>query len=155
MAKNQNRYIQFYTPGTAAVKVQIQNEQNWAPLPAPRPEDRKAVYIDPVAIAACLVAVCMLVMMAVGIGKLNESRREVAALERYVAQLAAENQTLTETYTSGYHLPEIRQKALDMGMIPASDASETTVYVTIPMPEAPEPATRWEQFTAYLSDLFA
>ena len=135
MAKYNNRYIQFYTPGTAAVKVEIQKEQNWAPLPELRPEDRKAVYIDPVAIISCVVAVCMLILMAVGINQLNNSRKEVAALERYVAQLTAENQTLEETYASGYHLTEIRQKALDMGMVPADEISATQIYVTMPLPE--------------------
>ena len=33
---NEIRYIQFYTPGSTAVKVDIQDEQNWAPLPEPK-----------------------------------------------------------------------------------------------------------------------
>ena len=155
MAKYNNRYIQFYTPGTAAVKVEIQNEQNWAPLPELKPEERKAVYIDPVAIISCLVAVCMLVLMAVGINHLNNTRREVAALERYVAELTAEKQVLEETYASGYNLSDIRRKAMDMGMVPAENIAETPIYITIPLPEEPEPMTLWEQFTAYLEGIFA
>ena len=155
MAKYNNRYIQFYTPGTAAVKVQVQQEQNWAPLPELRPEERKAIYIDPVAIFGCIVAVCMLILMAVGINQINESRREVAALERYVAQLAVENQTLEETYASGYNLSDIRRKATDMGMVPAEDIAETPIYVTIQLPVEQETVTAWQQFTAFLTGIFA
>ena len=155
MAKYNNRYIQFYTPGTAAVKVEVQQEQNWAPLPELKPEERKAIYIDPVAIIACVVAVCMLILMAVGINEINQNRREVAALERYVAQLTAENQVLEETYTAGYNLSDIHRKATDMGMIPVEDVSETTIFVTVPLPESPETVTPWEQFTAFLAGMFA
>ena len=91
MAQMSSRYIQFYTPGTAAVKVQVQDEQKWAPLPELKPEEKKAIYVDPVAILGFAVAVCMLILMAVGISQLNNTRREVAALEHYVAQLTAEN----------------------------------------------------------------
>lgn len=155
MAKYNNRYIQFYTPGTAAVKVEIQKEQNWAPLPELRPEERKAIYIDPVAILGCIVAVCMLILMAAGIHQINNSRREVAALERYVAQLTAENQVLEETYASGYNLSDIRRKAQDMGMVPAENIAETPIFVKVELPEEPETVTAWQQFTAFLIGLFA
>ena len=123
MAKDTSRYIQFYTPGTAAVKVNIQEEQRWIPLPAPKPEKKITIGVDPVAIIGFMVAVCMLVLMAVGINQLNDSRREVAALEHYVAQLTTENQTLEQDYAAGYNLDEVRQKALDMGMVPAEDGT--------------------------------
>ena len=155
MANYNNRYIQFYTPGTAAVKVEIQQEQNWAPLPELRPEERKAIYIDPVAIIGCVVAICMLILMAVGINQINESRREVAALERYVAQLTAENQVLEETYASGYNLSDIRRRATDMGMVPAEQIAETPIFVTIQLPVEQEPVTAWQQFTAFLAGIFA
>ena len=44
MAKDNRRYIQFYTPGSTAIKVDIQDEQMWAPLPEPKPE-KKAGYV--------------------------------------------------------------------------------------------------------------
>ena len=155
MAKYNNRYIQFYTPGTAAVKVEVQNEQNWAPLPEPKPKERKKVYIDPVAILGCVVAVCMLILMAVGIDQLNVQRREVAALEQYVAQLTAENQALEEEYTSKCNMSDIRRKALELGMVPAEDVVETTIYITLNPQPAPAPETPWTQFTAFLSGIFA
>ena len=155
MAKNTSRYIQFYTPGTAAVKVNIQDEQQWAPLPEPKPEKRITIGVDPVAIIGFVVAVCMLVLMSVGINRLNDSRREVAAMEHYVAQLTAENQTLTQDYEAGYDLNEVRQKALDMGMVPMEEVPDKHIYVTIPHTQAAENPGLWDQVSTFLASLFA
>ena len=156
MAKNDSRYIQFYTPGSVAVKVQIQDEQKWAPLPEPKPEKKIIIPVDPVAILGFAVAVCMLILMTVGINQLNQARREVATLETYVAQLTAENHTLEETYSAGYDLEEVRQKALDMGMVPVEEITQTHIYVTLPQrPQEVTEPTIWEQATALLTRLFA
>ena len=155
MAKHDNRYIQFYTPGSAAVKVQIQEEQKWAPLPEPKPAKKILIPVDPVAILGFAVAVCMLVLMAVGIQELNAARREVATLEHYVAQLTAENQTLEKTYTTGYNLGDIQQKAVDMGMIPVEEIPQRQIHVTASHEETVQTATVWEQMTMYLTSLFA
>ena len=154
MAKNvNNRYIQFYTAGSTAVKVQIQDEQTWAPLPEAKPKPKILLPVDPVAIIGFVVAICMLVMMTAGINRLNETRREVAEMEHYVAQLTAQNKTLTETYAQGYKPDEIRQQALDMGMVPAEDIPVKHIYITMPL--QPEPVTTRDQITTFLSDLFA
>lgn len=155
MARFNNRYIQFYTPGTAAVKVKVQEEHKWAPLPEPKPEKKIAIPVDPVAIVAFAVAVCMLVLMAVGIYQLNATRREVAALEGYVAKLSAENHELKETYSEGYDLNKVRSAALDMGLVPVEEIPQSYIYITMPQALSEEPATAWQQFTAYLAGLFA
>ena len=155
MAKHDNRYIQFYTPGSTAVKVQIQEERNWAPLPEPKPAKKILIPVDPVAILGFVVAVCMLVLMSIGISQLNESRREVAALEHYVAQLTAENHTLQQTYTNGYNLGEVKEKALDMGMVPVEEIPQTQIHITIPQTEQAPADTVWERVTTYLTGLFA
>ena len=59
MEKKENRYIQFYTPGTAAVKIAVQDEQTWAPLPEPKQAKKIPIYVDPVAAIGFAVAVCM------------------------------------------------------------------------------------------------
>lgn len=155
MARFNNRYIQFYTPGTAAVKVKVQEEHKWAPLPEPKPEKKIAIPVDPVAMVAFAVAVCMLVLMAVGIYQLNATRREVAALEGYVAKLSAENHELKETYSEGYDLNKVRSAALDMGLVPVEEIPQSYIYITMPQALSEEPATAWQQFTAYLAGLFA
>ena len=155
MAKKDNRYIQFYTPGSAAVKVEIQDEQTWAPLPDPKPAKKIEIPVDPVAVIGFAVAVCMLILMAVGITQLNAVRREVVTLERYVAQLSAENVSLEETYTAGYKPERVKQQALDLGMIPVEEVPVTQIFVTLPAVEVVEEETFWTQVTAFMTSLFA
>ncbi len=151
MAKN--NYIQFYTAGSTAVKVQIQDERTWAPLPVEKPKPKYIIPVDPVAIIGFVVAICMLLMMTAGINQLNETRREVAEMEHYVAQLTAQNQTLTETYQQGYDAEHVRQQALDMGMVPAEDIPVKHIYVTMPVQQ--EQVTTRGQITTFLTELFA
>ena len=155
MAKKDNRYIQFYTPGSAAVKVAIQNEDTWAPLPEPKPQKKITIPVDPVAVVGFAVAVCMLILMAIGVTQLNQVRREVVTLERYVAQLTAENHELEVTYAEGYKPERIRQQALDMGMIPVEEVPVSPIYVTLPAVEIVEEETLWSQITTFLTSLFA
>ena len=155
MAKDNNRYIQFYTPGSAAVKVEIQEEYKWAPLPEPKAAKPVVFHVDPVAIIGFMVAVSMLILMAVGITQLNAARREVAALERYVSQLNAEHAELELTYRESLDLETIRQKALDMGMVPVEEIPQSQIYVTIPHIEIVEETTLWEKTTTFLAGLFA
>ena len=155
MAQYNGRYIQFYTPGSAAVKVQIQEEQKWAPLPEPKPEKKILIPADPVAILGFVVAISMLVLMMIGINQLNFAIREVATLEHYVAQLTTENYTLEQTYREGYDLEDIQQKALDLGMVSAEEIPQTQIKVAVPSEETVETIAGWKQITTYLTDLFA
>lgn len=155
MAKLNNRYVQFYTPGTAAVKVEIQDKKKWAPLPPPKPEAKIAIPVDPTAVVAFAVAVCMLILMAVGIHQLNSTRQEVAALEHYIAQLNAENLELKAQYSEGYTLNEVRSAAMSMGMIPVEEVSQKQIYITLPQPQVEEPLGFWQQITTNLAGLFA
>lgn len=153
MAKSESRYIQFYTAGSSACKVELRREQEWAPLPAEKPKEKKVIPVDPVAILGFLVAVSMLFLMAVGINHLNTTRQEVAVLEHYVAQLAQENQTLSETYADGYDLETVRMQALDMGMVSAEQIPQTPIHVEVPAVEAE--VTLWNRVTTTLTGLFA
>ena len=155
MAKNNSRYIQFYTPGTAAVKVAVQDEQTWAPLPEPKPESKISIYVDPVAVIGFVVAVCMLLLMVVGVNQVNATRREVATLEHYVAELTAENNTLEATYTAAYKPEQIRREAMELGMIPAVAIPESHIYVTLSPAPVTEEVTLWSQAATYLTSLFA
>ena len=155
MAKNNSRYIQFYTPGSVACKVELRQEQEWAPLPKFELKPRTVIHVDPIALVGCIVAVCMLGMMAVGIGQLNESRKEVAVMVRYVAQLTAENQELKETYASGYDLEDIRKKAENMGMVPADQVPQTQIYLTMPQTEVVGQETLWQRIGDAVTNLFA
>ena len=155
MAKKENRYIRFYTPGSVAVKVQVQHEDTWAPLPEQKPQKKLIIPVDPVAILGFAVAVCMLILMAVGITQLNQARREVVTLERYVAQLTAEKHELEEAYAEGYKLERVHQQALDMGMIPVEEVPVNQIYVTMPIVEIVEEQTLWSRVTTFMTSLFA
>ena len=155
MAKNTSRYIQFYTPGSVACKVEIRQEQEWAPLPAEKPKPQKVIPVDPVAVFGFFVAVSMLLLMAIGIHHLNTTRQEVAVLEHYVAQLTAENQTLTQQYTDGYDLEAIRLKALDMGLVPVEEIPETQIHVEMPATDTETDGSLWNRASTLLADLFA
>jgi len=155
VAKQENRYIQFYTPGSAAVKVNIQDEQAWAPLPEPKPKKKIIIPVDPVAILGFFVAICMLALMTVGVNQLNNVRREVTTLEHYVAELTAQNLELEQTYHDGYKPERIYQQALDLGMIPVEEVPETHIYVTMPQIEIVEEETFWSKVDTFLSSLFA
>ena len=155
MAKDNSRYIQFYTAGSAAVKVDVQDENLWAPLPEAKPAKKITIRLDPVSVIGFVVAVCMLACLAVGIMQLNDSRREVAAMERYVAQLSARNYELEETYRSSIHLEEVREQALEMGMVPVAERPDTHIFVTLPQAEVTEEPTVWERAAALLTSLFA
>ena len=155
MAKDNSRYIQFYTPGSAAVKVEIQEEHKWAPLPEQKAAKPVVFHEDPVAILGFVVAVSMLILMAVGISQLNAARLEVATLERFVSQLNAEHAELLATYRESVDLEAVRTKALDMGMVPAEEIPQSNIYVTIPQIEIVEETTLWEKTTTFLAGLFA
>ena len=155
MAKINNRYIQFYTPGTAAVKVAVQEEQFWLPISEPKKEKKTIIRVDPISVVGFAVAVCMLILLAVGVGQMNDARREVNALEHYVAQLTAENHALEETYNAGYELWDIEQKALNMGMVPEEEVKNYHIYVQAPYAHVEETPTGWEKVATYLTSLFA
>lgn len=155
MAKINNRYIQFYTPGSAAVKVAVQEQQYWLPISEPRKEKKTIIRVDPISVIGFTVAVCMLILLAFGVGHLNDARREVNALEHYVSQLTAENHELQETYSEGYVLRDIELKALNMGMVPADEVVTSRIYITAPHTQALEAPTGWDKITTYLTSLFA
>ena len=155
MAKNTSRYVQFYTPGSVACKVEIRQEREWAPLPAAKPKPTKVIPVDPVAILGFLVAIGMLVLMAIGINHINTTRQEVAVLEHYVAQLTEENQNLSQRYTDGYDLEAVRTKAMEMGMVPAEQFRATKLHVEKPQVVVEETVTVWNPVATLLSSLFA
>ena len=155
MAKINNRYIRFYTPGTAAVKVAVQEEQYWLPIAEPKKEKKTIIRVDPISVAGFAVAVCMLILLAVGINQMYAARREVNALERYIAQMTAENQSLEETYHAGYELWDIEQKAINMGLVPVEEVKTYHIYIPAPQAQVTEAPTGWAEITNYLTSLFA
>ena len=151
--KHDIQYItDFYTPGSEAVKV-APKEQPKKAAPKIIPREQIKVYVDPVALASVVVAAVLLVLMAVSMLRFVDVCEQHELMESKLIQIQDENALKYHEYRSGYDLDEIREQALALGMIPASEAQTFTVSVTIPEPE-PEP-TWWENVVWFLEGLFA
>ena len=127
---NEIRYIQFYTDGSAARQLEpkVQPKKK---LQQPRRKHQKKIvlHVDLLAVTGILVACVMLIMMLSGMVALNKINSEIDRLESYLTELENENLQLHQTYRAGYDLDQIREAALEMGMIPAARA----VTVSLPV----------------------
>ena len=149
------QYVQFYTYGTAARKLEpvVPHQQNKVSLPKPKKIKRKKIYVDPVAILGVVVAICMLIVMATGVDQLKQARAEAVAMEQYVDQLAREHETLVDEYAHSYDIGMIEQTAIALGMVPIDTVHQSTIEISLPPVE--EPPTTWETIGTFLTGLFA
>lgn len=148
MAVN-SRYIQFYTPGSAAEKLRpaLPDESNAAPR---RARNRRPIlYVDPAAILGVVTAVVLMIAMFVGVAAYNASCEEYAQMDNYIRSLERQNKELTASYKENYDLEEVRLDAVLMGYVPESEVLHITLDTPAAEPE-PEP-TIWQM----LSRLFA
>jgi len=150
------QYVNFYTDGSAARKVEPVHHAPKVTMPKPKKRKRKVIYVDPVAILGTMVAVCMLVMMFVGLFQLHQERQQAQIMENYVEHLTEKNQQLQQQYTSGYDLEEVERTALALGMMPQSQVPQTVVHMPAEeIPEEPVNTTFLARISAILSGLFA
>jgi len=148
------QYINAGVCGTSAYKLDAEPvRKKRAQLPKARRQKKTVVYLDPYALIGILAAGVMMIMLLVGVVRLQESRNEVNSLEHYVQTLHQENMELQDTFEAGYDLEEIKQIAMAMGMVPADQVERVPLNVTVPV-EEPQP-TAWESFCAFLAGLFA
>ena len=147
------RYIQFYTDGSAARKVEPVAPLKTIKLPAVKKQKRTTVYIDPVAVASIGMAVVMAVLIVVGFVRLNNAQQELQTMSAYVDTLRAENTQLQEKFSEGYDLEQIERTALALGFVPVEQVEH--IHVTLPEIVEPVEPTAWERFTTFLAGLFA
>ena len=149
----------YYTAGTAAKKVAVKAERKKKPLPLfeplmmAEPDQKITVHIDPLSVAATLVAAVLVVMMVVSLFQYSAAYQRNVELQEYVYALSDENVRLEQKYKSGFDLAEIEIQALALGMIPIEEAQTIQVNTSVPARRA-EP-TRWERLQLFMSDLFA
>ena len=151
------QYVQFYTAGSAARKLEWLPKKEKAKISAPqRPQTRRkqktVVYIDPISMFAVLVAGVMFIAMAVGMLQLGSINANTVRMESYVTELRAENTRLRNEYQSGYDLADVEQKALEMGLVPIDQVEKVVIQVP-EIPQAQEP-TFWEKVGTFVSELF-
>ena len=129
---NDIQYVRFYTDGSAARQLEWNpRRQPKKKLQQSRPRRKKKIvlYVDFFAVAGMLVAGVLLLMMLTGMAGLTKMNEEVTRLEGYLAELESENLQLHQTYREGYDLDQIREAALEMGMIPAARATIVNIQV--------------------------
>lgn len=159
-------YVNFYTSGSAARKIELTPPrpipQQPAPEPTPTPaparrtrtRTRPVIHVDLLAVASILVSAVMLMLMAVGMVKLNEAHAQQTRAEAYVQNLREENAALAAEFEEQYDPAAVEEAALALGMVPADQVEHITVTVRPTVETIPEP-TLWEQVLAFFEGLFA
>ena len=151
--KYTERYVRFYTVGSAAAKLETVERK--AALPKYKtPEKRKPIAVDPIALVGSAVAVLLAVLMLVGLAQVAHTSAQVRKLETQVMTLELEQEQLRQKYENGYDLEEVRVAAESMGMIPAEDA----IHVRVEMPAETiqiETLSWWDSVMLTLRRFFA
>ena len=149
------QYVNFYTDGSAARKIEPAAPAKKATLPKQKKQRRKVIHLDPVAILGLAVAACMLITMFVALNALNAAQEKTETMSNYVETLAQKNETLSQKLEQSYDPQEIRTTALALGMIPAQEAPQITINVQMPSYEQEEQVSVWMQLANILSNVFA
>ena len=149
------KYVQYPVDGTAAWKVERHEQTSSAAPVYARPRtQRKVIAVDPVALCGIVLAAVMLIAMVAGLVEYRHSLQQTRQMSQYVQQLQEENIQLQQTYEAGYDLEEIRDIALEAGMVPAASMER----VRIDMQEPQDEETRmsfWDTVTTFLTGIFA
>ena len=153
--KAEVRYINFYSAGSSAYKVDAMPVTHKQAMPMPKQRKRKKILVrvDPVAVAGVFLAFVMLIMMVVGLFQLSSAKKQTFQMQSYVLQLQEQNTALNAQYHAGYDLEEIRLIATEMGMIPVEQAQQ--IQITVPVTQPVEQPTVWETVYTFLVGLFA
>lgn len=149
------QYVQFYTSGSAAKQVAPAISVHTGALPQIKKRKARRVYVDPVAVLGIAVAVCMLITMLVGLGRLRAEQYEAAAMAEYVELLRQENKSLQAQYEAECDLEFVEKTALALGMVPCEEVPHVSIQVELPQPEVQEPVSLWQRIGTFLAGLFA
>ena len=128
--KFSDRYVRFYTVGSAAAKVEQHERRASLPNYQKTEPKRKPIPVDPFAVLGSAMAIFLAVLMLVGLFQVGAATAEVRKLEMQLTTLQMEEELLMERYESGYDLNEVRIAAESMGMIPVEEA--THIQVSVP-----------------------
>ena len=154
MARKMNdRYVRYYTFGSAAPK--LEEQKRGAALPKyKKPEKRMPLPFDPIAFLGSAVAVVLAVLMLIGMVQVAGAASQVHELQTQLTVLEQQEQMLLERYQAGYDLNEVRVAAESMGMIPAEEAVHVRVEVPVQTVEVPQ-VSWWDSVLMQLRQFFA
>lgn len=149
------QYIHFYTQGSAAKRILPAAKPQTGVLPKMKKKKIQRIYLDPFAALGTVVALCMLVMMVVGISQLRSERQKTADMAAYVEQLQQQNTALQEQYDSQCDMEAVEKTALALGMIPREQAAHTSIQVELPPAQNDMQVSLWQRIGTFLTGLFA
>jgi len=149
------QYVQFYTHGNAAQNIAPANVVGTTKLPRTQRRKVQRIYVDPVATLGIVVAAFMLIMMTVGVFRLQAEQKKTTQLEQCVTLLQQKNQDLKAQYSAECDLEEVERTALALGMIPKEQATHTTIHVELPSVQTTEQVSLWNRIGTFLTSLFA
>ena len=151
------QYIdKFYVHGSEARVLELKPKRRIIKtvLPLSAPDTAIKVAVDPVALCGIVVAVAMLVLLVVGAVQYAQVCSRYQDMMDYVVATQNRNVELNQEYEEGYDLADIEQKALALGMIPASEA--TVIHVgKVEVPQREPEMTFWEEMRWLMEGLFA
>lgn len=152
---NDIQYIRYYTPGSAAEKLELPRPVKTQPKPKAKTEKPASpvLQVDALAVVGIVVAAVMLLCMLMGCIQVHSLNRQVQDLEVYVSQLELRQDTLRADYEHGYDINEIRTAAQSMGLVPKDQVQHVTVH--IPETETLVEYTWWESVVNAIRDFFA
>ena len=152
---NDIQYIRYYTPGSAAEKVELPKIVRKQPKPRPEPKTIQptVIRVDGLAAIGIVVAAVMLLCMLMGVVQVCALNRQVQDLEVYVSRLEVRNEQLQKEYDHGYDLEEIRLAAESMGLVSVDQVEHITVH--IPETETVVQLSWWESLISAFKEFFA
>jgi hypothetical protein len=148
------RYINAYVSGNVAVQPEkMPQKQSSARLPKARKQQKWLIQVDLVAIGGIMAALVLSIMLVTGLVQMNQAKHEAKVYREYATSLKLDNTKMRDTYASEYDLNEVRDIALNMGMVPVEQVEHVTMQVVTP--EVVQEPTAWESFWAFFLGMFA
>ena len=152
-------YVNFYTGGSAAHKIELAPPRPSYPEPTPaapkaRPKQRIVIHVDPLAMASIVVSAVLMVLMVVGTLTLTDAHAQETRIAASLQVLEAENARLQAEFDELYDPAAIEEAALALGMVPVDQVEHRTIQV-VPVEEIPEEPGFWEQVQDFFEGLFA
>lgn len=150
------RYVQFYSGGTEAVKLEPKKKKPVKKVPRPRARKRPVVTIpvDPLSWTAVAVSAVLILCLFAGLFQFQSLQQQRNDLSAYVSRLEQEQKALRQTYKDGYDLDQVLEQALAMGMVPVEQLETVKIHVP-PAEPAPVEPTWWERVVQFFTQLFA
>ena len=151
------QYVQFYTDGSAAKKIAAPTpKKHIQEKPVQKRAKRKVIRIDPVAVLSLAVCLALFITLGLGIGKVQQAKRENAQMAQYVETLTQKNESLAQEYAAGYDLHEIEKTAIALGMVHSDQASHRGVTIQMEAQTPVQPQMNfWQNLVAFFSNIFA